>query len=85
MKISPNCKPQCDRWERRPQPSILLSSGDPEDEQLAAIHESVADAYQQLCGRLQTMLTEAHLQDLKNRTAEQLQQPRDLEWERARR
>lgn len=63
----------------------LLSSGDPEDQQLAAIHKSVTDAYQELCGRLQIALTEAHLQDLKNRTAEQLKKPRDLDWERARR
>ncbi len=63
----------------------LLSSSDPQDDELSGIYQSVQDAHQQLCGRLQVLLTEAHLQDLKNRTAAQLTQPRDLDWERARR
>jgi hypothetical protein len=63
----------------------LLMSDDPADAELAAVHQSVQDAHSQLCGRLQTALTEAHLQDLKNRTAAELTQPRDPNWERVRR
>lgn len=63
----------------------LLRSSEPDDKQLSDIEKSVQDAHLQLCARLQELLTAAHLQDLKNRTAAQLTEPRDLERERVRR